>query len=244
MLRAFPCCVRSVDNGSSFPPQLLHRADTLVGSCFAPPDPAANRGESGKLLLRSHGFLCLVDLGMPVPSDARIHPPSHLAARNDLARRSRLRAYAERRERSADCNDPIGGGIERKKAVLSPAALAAMEAAVGAAMGKRARSNSVNSATSHDSAKLVPGLTPRRLRSDSVTSAADSDAGAPPALPPDSGSEDEASGSSRNFALTLKYRPVIFAGFLGPSELVVVEEPWLKIMAKLPDPIYRQRFGT
>ena len=49
---------------------------------------------------------------------------------------------------------------------------------------------------------------------------------------------------SRNFALTLKYRPIIFAEYLAPNVLLVVEEPWLKIMQKLPDPIFRQRYGT
>lgn len=42
----------------------------------------------------------------------------------------------------------------------------------------------------------------------------------------------------------IRYRPVLFADFLSAEELVVVEEPWLKIMQKLPDPLFRQRFGT
>ena len=50
--------------------------------------------------------------------------------------------------------------------------------------------------------------------------------------------------TSNILLLFSRYRPVIFADFLGADELLIVEEPWLKIMQKLPDPLFRQRFGT
>lgn len=46
------------------------------------------------------------------------------------------------------------------------------------------------------------------------------------------------------FLRACRYRPVIFADFLSEGELLVVEEPWLKIMQRLPDPLFRQRYGT
>ena len=30
----------------------------------------------------------------------------------------------------------------------------------------------------------------------------------------------------------------------GAHELLVVENPWLKVVSELPDPIYRPRYGT
>ena len=240
--------VRSADNADKFPSQLRHRADPVIGAAFSPPAPGGGPGGGpgdGQLLLRSHGFLCLVDLTAPLPEHARIHPPTHLAARNDLARRARVVAQARR---SAQHGRP-GAAAQSGGGVLSPAALAA---AVGPS-AKRQRSNSVASAASAASAASETGpagpselvsVTPgRRLRSDSVTSATSIDN-------QDQGTgEDEDEGEdggaeNRNFALTLQYRPVIFADYLGPGEIVVVEEPWLKIMRRLPDPIVRQRFGT
>ncbi len=40
-----------------------------------------------------------------------------------------------------------------------------------------------------------------------------------------------------------KYQPLLFAGFLGPRNLVVVERPWLAIMATFPPALYRSRYG-
>jgi hypothetical protein len=260
----------------------------VIGAAFSPPPEGSHLNgdaahssyssdvKSGQLLLRSHGFLCLVDLAAPLPTHARIHPQTHLAARNDLARRTRVKqqranhlkylaraAAAQEAAASAaaaaDGGDGSGGGLSA--AALSQGASSAL---------KRQRSNSTGSVTSTTSASEFitsgsgngnSGLTPaRRLRSDSVTSAGSDHLGGG-----GGGSHGQYGGSShhgggegadeeevddlnndlnRNFAITLKYRPVLFADYLGPGELLVVEEPWLKIMQRLPDPLFRQRFGT
>jgi len=92
-LQKYPL-LRSVDNLDRFPPQLRHRPDAIVGAAFSP-SPSCSQDAAGHLLLRSHGFLCLVDLSLPPPRNARIHPASHLASKNDLARRSRRKPLAQ-----------------------------------------------------------------------------------------------------------------------------------------------------
>jgi hypothetical protein len=284
-----------VDNTEKFPSQLRHRADAVIGAAFCPPgadaDDADGAGQGGQLLLRSHGFLCLVDLAAPLPTHARIHPQTHLAARNDLARRARVKqqraSHLRHLARAAADQAAHAQGDDSQQRVLSAAALSL--AGVGGALSsalKRQRSNSTGSVASAASAsELVgggglggsgSGATPaRRLRSDSITSASSDHFGGfgashTPLLGRfgaaghNGGSgrygggsgEDEDGGNgggheddltndlNRNFAITLKYRPVLFADYLGPGELLVVEEPWLKIMQRLPDPLFRQRFGT
>jgi hypothetical protein len=297
-----------VDNTEKFPSQLRHRADAVIGAAFCPPgadaDDADGAGQGGQLLLRSHGFLCLVDLAAPLPTHARIHPQTHLAARNDLARRARVKqqrashlrhAAARAAADQAAAAAAHAHGDDSQPRGLSAAALGAAAlgaAGVGGALSsalKRQRSNSTGSVASAASAsELVggsglglgggggSGATPaRRLRSDSITSASSDHfggfgAGHTPLLgrfgaaghnggggrygggsgeDEDGGNgggheDDLTNDSNRNFAITLKYRPVLFADYLGPGELLVVEEPWLKIMQRLPDPLFRQRFGT
>ena len=281
-----------MDNTEKFPSQLRHRADAVIGAAFSPPpegnhlngDAAGDSSSSssgaagGQLLLRSHGFLCLVDLAAPLPTHARIHPQTHLAARNDLARRTRVKQQranhlkylarmpanqeaAAAAAGAASTGDGVGAANDNGLS-LSAAALSHTFSAL-----KRQRSNSTSSITSNTSASEFitsgSGSTPaRRLRSDSVTSAgSDHLGGNTPVLgrigaagyangkggddDDDEEEEDDLNNDlNRNFAITLKYRPVLFADYLGPGELLVVEEPWLKIMQRLPDPLFRQRFGT
>lgn len=69
----------SVDNGQTLPPQLLQRPDFIVGAAFPPVAPVGSIPEAmgdgmngagpgggdragNRLMLRSHGFLCFVDL--------------------------------------------------------------------------------------------------------------------------------------------------------------------------------------
>ena len=47
-----------------------------------------------------------------------------------------------------------------------------------------------------------------------------------------------------NFKLHLGYQGVLAVLALGPDEVLVVEEPWIKIVSKLPDVLHRQRYGT
>jgi hypothetical protein len=49
---------------------------------------------------------------------------------------------------------------------------------------------------------------------------------------------------SWNFKMHLGYQGVVAVEALGPDELLLVEEPWIKIVSKLPDVLHRHRYGT
>ena len=44
--------------------------------------------------------------------------------------------------------------------------------------------------------------------------------------------------------LVKEYRPLLHLGYLGSHEMVVVETPWLNILQKLPDVLYRRPYGA
>lgn len=128
---------RSSDNVGHLPSQLVQRPDVVVGAVFSP--------EKGALVLRSHGFLCFVDLAAPVPLNARIHPPSHLAAKNDLARRSRISRNAVKPSTESKVTSTVKGVAKRQRSNSSGSA--ASEASVDL---NRRRSDSMTSLTSLD----------------------------------------------------------------------------------------------
>jgi len=233
----------SRENSENFPTQLRFRSDPVVGLAFRPemdttPETMITTNnntsdtnvvsedkstkQSLQVVLRSHGFLCFVDLGAPIPSNARIHPPSHLAAKNDVARRLR---HIEQKKRQMKMTVKM---LEKKKAKDSDVVNEV----------KRLRSNSIGSEAS------LTDLTSLRERSDSLNSEGPTDHASLVTSTSTVEEEEEVDDFNRNFAITLKYRPVIFADYLSHDEMVVVEEPWLKIMNKLPDPLFRQKFGT
>lgn len=41
-----------------------------------------------------------------------------------------------------------------------------------------------------------------------------------------------------------RYRDIHSAGVVGDDELVVIERPWLDVVAELPPAVYKHRFGT
>jgi U3 small nucleolar RNA-associated protein 4 len=42
----------------------------------------------------------------------------------------------------------------------------------------------------------------------------------------------------------LRYNSMLFMGFAGDNELVIVEQPWLNVVATLPDALQRRIYGT
>jgi hypothetical protein len=50
--------------------------------------------------------------------------------------------------------------------------------------------------------------------------------------------------SSWNFLLHLGYQGLITVTGMGPHEMLVIEEPWIKIVNRLPEVLYRHRYGT
>jgi len=181
-----------MDNADKFPSQLRHRADAVVSAAFSPiSGPGRGGGDGSTLLLRSHGFLCLVDLAALPPKNARLHPPTHMAAVNDLARRQRLLdqrrrhdAYLKRcaaRATAESATDAAGVGAKRGRSssVVSEASLASDSEAVGSPAAK---------------------LRGRRERADSAVLNAESGAESDEAA----GELDNDGETNKNFAITLK----------------------------------------
>lgn len=48
----------------------------------------------------------------------------------------------------------------------------------------------------------------------------------------------------QNFKLVTHYRPILFADFLAPGELVVVERPLVDVLAKLPPAYFKPKYGA
>jgi hypothetical protein len=201
---------RSRENSENFPTQLRFRSDPVVGLAFRPEldttqetiptlaiptnnttsetivatEDKSTTKQSLQVVLRSHGFLCFVDLGAPIPSNARIHPPSHLAAKNDVARRLR---HIEQKKRQMKMTVKM---LETKKAKDSDVA--------NDNEVKRLRSNSIGSEAS------ITDLTSLRERSDSLNSEGPTDH---PSLVTSTSTveeEEEVDDFNRNFAITLK----------------------------------------
>jgi hypothetical protein len=72
----------------------------------------------------------------------------------------------------------------------------------------------------------------------------------PRAAPDAASSQDDAqkrrkrrrAGDGDAFALVTKFKPLMLLEFAGPSELVLVERPWLAISQSFPEPLRRHRY--
>jgi U3 small nucleolar RNA-associated protein 4 len=47
-----------------------------------------------------------------------------------------------------------------------------------------------------------------------------------------------------NFAIINKYRGIIHVGFMNDNQIVVIENPWVRILEQLPDTLQKKRYGT
>lgn len=47
----------------------------------------------------------------------------------------------------------------------------------------------------------------------------------------------------RNFKFFFPSRPLLHVSFINDDELVVVEQPWRETIQKLPQTLYRKRYG-
>ena len=58
--------------------------------------------------------------------------------------------------------------------------------------------------------------------------------------------EGEGGGGAleKNFRLIRRFQPLLFADFSEAGAMVVVERPWLAVMAGFPPPLYRTKYGT
>lgn len=48
---------------------------------------------------------------------------------------------------------------------------------------------------------------------------------------------------SRNCSICLQYNGMLYLNFVGPNEMVVVEQPWLEVVGTLPEAIQRRVYG-
>jgi hypothetical protein len=48
---------------------------------------------------------------------------------------------------------------------------------------------------------------------------------------------------SRSCTICLQYNGMLYMNFLGPKEMVVVEQPWLEVVETFPDAIHRRIYG-
>lgn len=48
---------------------------------------------------------------------------------------------------------------------------------------------------------------------------------------------------SHNFKVVTHYRPILFADFIGPKELVIVERPLVDVLSKLPPAYFKPKYG-
>lgn len=54
----------------------------------------------------------------------------------------------------------------------------------------------------------------------------------------------EATAAGLNGRVLPLESPCLFLGFIGPSSALLVEKPWEEVLAELPPPLYRHRYGT
>ena len=48
----------------------------------------------------------------------------------------------------------------------------------------------------------------------------------------------------KDFRFVRRFQPMLFMGFVGPDEMVVVERPWVQVMDRMPEALDRKRFRT
>lgn len=172
------------------------------------------------VVLYGFGFVCYVDLGRPPGQLVQILPASHPAA---LAQR------ASTRKRQHEWLPTRKQKKQRGEAEIA-----------------QVSSNKVIQAIEDNDMGGTHGR--RKSRGDSLVQEAEERS-----LPPGSDVSEQLNGKmvkeddgndSWNFKMHLGYQGVVAVEALGPDELLLVEEPWIKIVSKLPDVLHRHRYGT
>lgn len=64
--------------------------------------------------------------------------------------------------------------------------------------------------------------------------------------PPPAHGEGEAgeNAANNNFKVVTTYRPILFADFVAPGEMVVVERPLVDVLARLPPAYFKPKYGA
>eukprot|EP00953_Heterococcus_sp_UTEX-ZZ885_P006746 4115-Heterococcus_DN1.PRE.2 len=204
---------------------------------------AVNPARPATLLVYNHDALCHIDLDTAVPTHAAMHRTgaahvpvapsnnsSHCGSSSKALSKSKSSKIKDKQSVSATSDsskkrkrqrpevftDVVGDVAGKSDAAAAPAAVAA--AAPVAVVAVPAAATAADDTEDTDEA-LAP------------TAAAA--AAAVPAVV-----------QNGNFKLCLRFRPLLHVDFLGPNEMLIVECPWSKIVASMPDTLYRQRYGT
>lgn len=48
---------------------------------------------------------------------------------------------------------------------------------------------------------------------------------------------------SKNCTICLHYNSMLYLNFMGPSEMIVIEQPWLQVVATFPEAVQRRVYG-
>lgn len=51
-------------------------------------------------------------------------------------------------------------------------------------------------------------------------------------------------GSARHCTICLHYNSMLYLDFFGPKEMVVVEQPWLRVVSTFPEALQRRVYGV
>jgi hypothetical protein len=220
----------SKDFGHRLPKELLDRHDCVLGVCFNPESPNA-------LILHGFGFVCYVDLDRPMGRHVQLLPRTHpaaLAQREGIRKRNppwvaAMKQKKQKRKEEGKKGEEVEGGMLPAAEAAAAAAQGGIEAAPTANGGGRRRTRGESIAEEEE------------MREQLAAAAAATAETARLARRPAHVEEKE---EAWNFKLHLGYQGVLAVQALGPDEVLVVEEPWIKIVSKLPDVLHRQRYGT
>jgi U3 small nucleolar RNA-associated protein 4 len=61
---------------------------------------------------------------------------------------------------------------------------------------------------------------------------------------PKASSTPDPMSTEGNFKVVTHYRPILFADFIGPGELVIVERPPIDVLAGLPPAFWKPKYGA
>jgi hypothetical protein len=205
---------------------------------------AVNPARPATLLVYNHDALCHIDLDTAVPTHATMHRTgaAHVpVAPSNSSNHSVSSSKALRKSKSSKSKDKHSvsatSDSSKKRKRQRPEVFTDV---VGDVADKSSNAAVASSSVAAVSAAAVPAAAaaavPEEETEDTDEATMTAAAAAAAAVP--------AVVQNGNFTLCLRFRPLLHVDFLGPNEMVIVECPWSKIVASMPDTLYRQRYGT
>jgi hypothetical protein len=196
-----------------------------------------NPARPSTLLVYNHDALCHIDLDTAVPTQATMHrtaaaqvavaPSTSTSSSGSSSTKAHSKSKSKSKDRKASYS-ASDNGKKRKRERAEVFTDVATDVAAVAATPVAAAAAAVPAAA----AAAAVAATDDTEDTDEAVTAVEAAAAAPVVV------------QNGNFTLCLRFRPVLHVDFLGPNEMVIVECPWSKIVASLPDTLYRQRYGT